>query len=533
MSTAHSKERCRCSGCAGGGGVSPERSSDCRCRSTGAVGVAPGPHVLVLEHRGSEDRRAPLDRGDGVDIRRHTREAVICSAWGERPDWVRNIRAVPAVRIQLGRETFAPEQRFLAEDESLAVVAEFRRRHPWRLGLIAAIFGWDDLRSDRVARNSSAAGRSSAFVPVSVRSNRTLVGQEARRRRSCRRGAARNHAGGAPARAGSRARTPRTSRTRAGHAPPRARTAAAGAPDAAPARPARRRCADGRRGSRPRRYGSSCRTSAGTRSSSRRRRGRRRARRGGDERSEVARHPQAHVARARGPARTCCVAVRRGTMRPCDGSSRPTARAQTASSDAARANEVATCATRSTTTARHDEEAGESEPRRLRRERVHEREHRSDEIEERHRRPRRPHGAGDEQREQARVDDVHQRDGHDRHGRVRRAEIEQHRRPARRVAQAVRIEWREAWRRWSDSHPWRAFQTNHGMAPTRNAATAPGRCRRARGAFHTIQTRMPASTGTICTVCHHARPTTSPNTATRRPSGCSTTRSASRSSSAV
>jgi deazaflavin-dependent oxidoreductase (nitroreductase family) len=72
-----------------------------------------------------------------------THEAVICSAWGQNTDWIRNIQARPALQVQIGRESFSPEQRFLTEDESVAVVAGFRRRHPWRLRLITSIFGWD------------------------------------------------------------------------------------------------------------------------------------------------------------------------------------------------------------------------------------------------------------------------------------------------------------------------------------------------------------------------------------------------------
>jgi deazaflavin-dependent oxidoreductase (nitroreductase family) len=83
----------------------------------------------------------------------HTREAVICSAWGKDTDWIRNIRARPALQVQIGRESFTPDQRFLTEPESLAVVAEFQRRHPHRSRLLASILGWGDLRSDAVARD--------------------------------------------------------------------------------------------------------------------------------------------------------------------------------------------------------------------------------------------------------------------------------------------------------------------------------------------------------------------------------------------
>jgi deazaflavin-dependent oxidoreductase (nitroreductase family) len=82
-----------------------------------------------------------------------TKEAVICSAWGRNADWIRNIRARPALQVQIGRESFRPEQRFLSEDESFAVAVEFRRRHPRRLRLVSRILGWDDLRSDAAVRD--------------------------------------------------------------------------------------------------------------------------------------------------------------------------------------------------------------------------------------------------------------------------------------------------------------------------------------------------------------------------------------------
>jgi deazaflavin-dependent oxidoreductase (nitroreductase family) len=82
-----------------------------------------------------------------------TWEAVVCSAWGRNTDWIRNIRASPALQIQIGRESYVPEQRFLTEDESVAAANEFRRRHPWRLRLLAGILGWGDLSSDAAVRS--------------------------------------------------------------------------------------------------------------------------------------------------------------------------------------------------------------------------------------------------------------------------------------------------------------------------------------------------------------------------------------------
>ena len=84
-------------------------------------------------------------------------EAVICSAWGTGTDWIRNIRARPALRVQIGRESFTPDQRFLTEDQSLAVVADFQRRHPHRSRLLASILGWGDLGSDTAVRDFVSA----------------------------------------------------------------------------------------------------------------------------------------------------------------------------------------------------------------------------------------------------------------------------------------------------------------------------------------------------------------------------------------
>jgi deazaflavin-dependent oxidoreductase (nitroreductase family) len=95
-----------------------------------------------------------------------THEAVIFSAWGQDTDWIRNLRARPALQIQIGRESFTPQQRFLSQDESLAVVAGFLRRHPWRARLATRIMGWEDLRSDTGATNFVSTRPFIAFRPA-------------------------------------------------------------------------------------------------------------------------------------------------------------------------------------------------------------------------------------------------------------------------------------------------------------------------------------------------------------------------------
>jgi deazaflavin-dependent oxidoreductase (nitroreductase family) len=80
------------------------------------------------------------------------REAVICAAWGPDTDWVRNLRAGPAARVRLGRESFTPQHRFLSDDEAFDVAVQFRREYPRRLRLLSTILGWGDLRDDATVR---------------------------------------------------------------------------------------------------------------------------------------------------------------------------------------------------------------------------------------------------------------------------------------------------------------------------------------------------------------------------------------------
>ena len=95
-----------------------------------------------------------------------TRETVICAAWGADTDWVRNLRAGPAVRVRLGRDSFTPTHRFLSEAEGFEVGVSFRRDHPWRLRLLSAILGWGDLRDDDALRTFVREHPLVAFRPA-------------------------------------------------------------------------------------------------------------------------------------------------------------------------------------------------------------------------------------------------------------------------------------------------------------------------------------------------------------------------------
>jgi deazaflavin-dependent oxidoreductase (nitroreductase family) len=124
-----------------------------------------GRTFMLLVHGG---RRTGRPHEMTAMVLRHdpaTRETVICSGWGPTADWVRNVAAHPAVRVQVGRESFVPEHRFLDEDESFDVCLEFCLRHPGRVRVMRSVLGWD-LRSNEAIRTFVREHPFVAFRPA-------------------------------------------------------------------------------------------------------------------------------------------------------------------------------------------------------------------------------------------------------------------------------------------------------------------------------------------------------------------------------
>jgi deazaflavin-dependent oxidoreductase (nitroreductase family) len=111
-----------------------------------------GHTFLLITHKGRKSGKRHETMAMAIAFDAATRETVVCSAWGPDTEWMRNLRACPALEIQIGGESYVPEQRFLSEDEAVLVGTEFRRRHPRRLQLLAAILGWGDLSSEAAMR---------------------------------------------------------------------------------------------------------------------------------------------------------------------------------------------------------------------------------------------------------------------------------------------------------------------------------------------------------------------------------------------
>ena len=166
--------RGRCSGSDVARGAWHSLCFGCHCGPTShGKGWLLGHTFLLLTHVGRRTGRPHETVAMVLRYRRQSHEAVICSAWGPDTDWVRNIRERPAVRIDLARETFEPEQRFLSVEESLCVVDDCLHQHPWRFRLMAWVLGWGDLRVEAVARDFVQTRPFVAFRPAAAPPERT------------------------------------------------------------------------------------------------------------------------------------------------------------------------------------------------------------------------------------------------------------------------------------------------------------------------------------------------------------------------
>ncbi|HEX5505404.1 MAG TPA: nitroreductase family deazaflavin-dependent oxidoreductase [Thermomicrobiales bacterium] len=100
-----------------------------------------GHRFVLLTHRG---RRSGLPRRTVLEVLRYdpaTRECVVVSGYGARADWYRNLRAAPALALQIGRERYAPAHRVLDAEETAREFREYRRRHPLAARLALRWFG--------------------------------------------------------------------------------------------------------------------------------------------------------------------------------------------------------------------------------------------------------------------------------------------------------------------------------------------------------------------------------------------------------
>jgi deazaflavin-dependent oxidoreductase (nitroreductase family) len=132
------------------------------------AGPAMGRTFLAFEHVGRKTGRTYQTVAMVARYDRATGEAVITAGWGPQTDWYRNLQVHPAVQVQLGGQTFTPQQRFLTDEEAFDVVAQFRREHPHRVRFFSTVLDWGDLRDDARVREFVRTHPFVAFQPAAA-----------------------------------------------------------------------------------------------------------------------------------------------------------------------------------------------------------------------------------------------------------------------------------------------------------------------------------------------------------------------------
>ena len=101
-----------------------------------------GSRFLLLEHIG---RKSGLRRQTVLEIVYHDKEEndyYIASGWGEKSDWMLNIRKNPKVKIQVGSNKMAAKVHFLTHDEAGEVLLNYGKKHPTALRELARYMGY-------------------------------------------------------------------------------------------------------------------------------------------------------------------------------------------------------------------------------------------------------------------------------------------------------------------------------------------------------------------------------------------------------
>jgi deazaflavin-dependent oxidoreductase (nitroreductase family) len=101
-----------------------------------------GHRCLMITHLGRKTGRKRQTVLEAVNYDPRTRACLAVAGYGEQTDWYRNIQAHPALEVQIGRQRYIPQQRFLSPEELLALLQDYERRHPRGLALLLRALGY-------------------------------------------------------------------------------------------------------------------------------------------------------------------------------------------------------------------------------------------------------------------------------------------------------------------------------------------------------------------------------------------------------
>ncbi|WP_345362178.1 nitroreductase family deazaflavin-dependent oxidoreductase [Actinoallomurus liliacearum] len=129
------------------------------------LGFLLGKRFLYLAHQG---RLSGLRRETVLEVVKLDHEAgevIVFSGWGNRADWVKNLRAGRALELRIGHlRLLEPEHRFLPDEERRAVLVEYKEAHPLAWRTLARLMGLPkDPKNDDIGDLRAVAFRPSGW----------------------------------------------------------------------------------------------------------------------------------------------------------------------------------------------------------------------------------------------------------------------------------------------------------------------------------------------------------------------------------
>ena len=120
---------------------------------------------LMITHVGRKTGRLRQTVLEVVHYDPSTQECIVMSGYGTQSDWYRNIQARPAIEVQVGRQRYTPQQRMLEAQETLHILEEYQRHHPWLFHEFMHFMGYVYDGTPEGLRALSQALRGIAFRP--------------------------------------------------------------------------------------------------------------------------------------------------------------------------------------------------------------------------------------------------------------------------------------------------------------------------------------------------------------------------------
>ncbi len=105
-----------------------------------------GHRFLRLTHRGRKSGQVRHVVLEAIHYDRARRETVAAAGWGEKTQWLQNLRAGGAIEVATGPDRFAPIVRYLPTEEAEQVLLGYERRNrraaPIVHKVLSGLLGW-------------------------------------------------------------------------------------------------------------------------------------------------------------------------------------------------------------------------------------------------------------------------------------------------------------------------------------------------------------------------------------------------------